>query len=333
LLLCAAEAGAQPQALDAPEPVELKLQSITPQAPNILFIDYCDVAAYGHAERDINTVTADRTLWQWQGFDGNLWRLGHQFNRTLIDYQHPRDSEGKISYRFTIDPALPAAERAQLRIAVERPWLYTITLNGRPVPHGGMQRWFDEHMCVLPAGELCVTGENVLELAVSPFHSLCEVAPVYVVGRFAAVPAQRGFAIAAPRALEPGDWTQQGLPFYADVVRYACAFTLDAAASVLETTLPQWDGSVARVRIDDGAAASVMHPPYTHRFSGLFDTGPHTLTVDIVGNMRNMMGPHHADGLPGAWTWEQGPQHMPPGNAYHLWASGLGAPPLTLAFH
>ena len=333
LLLCTSEAGRQPETASAPTPVELQLQSIIPQAPNLLYIDYCDVAAYGHAEHDVNTVTADGMLWQWQGFDGNPWRLGHQFNRTLIDYRHPGDSEGKITYRFTIDPALPAGERTRLQIAIERPWLYTVTLNGAPVPHGGMQRWFDEHMCALPVGGLCASGANVLELVARPFHSLCEVAPVYVIGHFAAEPAGRGFVIAAPKQLEPGDWTHQGLPFYADVVRYTFAFTLDVTASALEVTLPQWAGSVARVHVDDGAAATIMHPPYACRVPGPLSAGPHTLRVDVAGNMRNMMGPHHAVGLPGAWTWAHSPQHMPAGQAYRVWASGLSATPLTFALH
>jgi len=313
------------------EPIELSLMGIERLDPNLLMVDYCDVVAGqrgGGPPREPGRgrirhhLTADEAMWRSVGFDGNPWQASHQLKRTIIDRPVDPDSAARIAYRFVLDPVLPAAARATLCVGVERPWLYDVALNGHPLNVEGASRWFDEDARALAIGAAVRTGENVLTLAARPFHTLCEVMPVYVVGDFSAVPAEPGFVVADTKSMVLGDWTAQGMPFYAGTVRYRFGFALDVRAPSLELRIPAWAGSVVAVSLDRGDAGIVAHPPHALTLRDV-STGPHTLDLDVVGNMRNMMGPHHSEGLPGRWTWANAPAEQPPGSAYGTWPSGL----------
>jgi hypothetical protein len=64
-----------------------------------------------------------------------------QFKDELISQKFPADSGFEASYRFQIEGAPPAA----LAIVIERPDLYTITCNGRPVTVAPGAWWLDEY--------------------------------------------------------------------------------------------------------------------------------------------------------------------------------------------
>jgi hypothetical protein len=289
----------------------------------LLFIDYADLQVGGELFEDVNTLQADGINWRLQGFAQNPWQGAHQFERTIIDRPVPPDSGFSVTYRFAVSENLSGDRRSGLKAGIERPWLYGIELNGRPIDQAEAEPWFDEHMRALPIGPLVHPGENALTLTAEPFHMLCEIMPVYLFGDFALRPISHGFEVAAPAPLRLGDWTSQGLPFYPDAVRYSFAFRLVESRASLSLALGSWAGSVATARID--SADPVVIYPRTDRVSlpGPFAAGDHGLAVDVYGNMRNMMGPHHAEGLPGPWTWIQCPEHMPPGGNYMLQPSGL----------
>lgn len=317
-----------PDAAPALRPVPLRAGPVERTEPNVLVVDYCDVAAYGRSLASVNAALADRENWRWQGFDGNPWTK--QFRRTLIDRRFPAGSGFSVRYTFVLK-GLTAAARGALRVAVERPWRYRMRLNGRPLPSDSGARWLDEDVRALPAGRLMRNGRNTLELVARPFHPLCEIAPVYVLGDFRAEPAERGFALAPARRLRAGDWTRQGLPFYHHTARYRFGFRLAAPAQGLLVRIPSWAGSVAVARLDGREIAPVLHPPFECPVPGPVGAGAHELAIDVVGDMKNLMGSHHIEALPLAWTYEYAPSPQPPGAAYRLRPSGLLAAPELFA--
>ncbi len=327
LLLVSDEPAAAAPRRAAPRrmPIEMVPRGVRRMAPNLLYVDYGDLAAYGRSACDINTAVADNLNWQWQGFDGNPW--GKQFNRTLADRPEEAGTGFSFTYRFTVAPDASPATLASLRVAVERPHLYRIDLNGAAIDQADGERWFDEEMRSFSIGRLARRGENALTLTASPFRMLCFIMPVYVTGEFSLAPQERGFAVADPQPLAPGDWTVQGMPFYPGRVRYEFAFSLPRPARDLAARIPSWEGSVAVVLLDGREVGPVMHPPYECVIPGPVPAGDHVLAVDILGNMRNMMGSHHIRHLPLSWTYEYAPEHMPPGSAYLLDPTGLLAAP------
>ncbi|MCU0875605.1 MAG: hypothetical protein MUE50_25010, partial [Pirellulaceae bacterium] len=202
-----------------------------------------------------------------------------------------------------------------LQLAVERPWLYTIVLNGKAVPFGDAERWLDSDIRKASIGSGVQAGENRLELEARPMQPLCEIMPVYVLGDFRLTPNMSGFTIDAPRQLELGSWNEQGLPFYADKVAYRYTFSLDKADERFALNLPRWSGAVAVVRIDGVEVGVIAWPPDQLEFRRPLAAGEHRAEIVVAGNMKNLMGPHFSDGLPGIWSWRWSGQKMqPPGN-------------------
>jgi hypothetical protein len=306
-------------------PVQLTLRGIQRMRPNLLYVDYGDLEAYGQKRQDLNTAVADTQNWQWQGFDENPW--GKQFRRTLIDRPVDAGSGFAFTYRFAIDKGISPAALGSLRVGIERPWLYHIDFNGVAIEQNSGERWFDENMRSFAISQAARPGQNALTLTAQPFHMLCNIMPVYVIGDFALAPADRGFTIVNPSALAMGDWTSQGMPFYPDRVRYEYSFSLPQKAQGLIARVPAWQGSVAVVLLDGREVAPVMHPPYECEIPGPMTAGKHVLAVDVLGSMRNMMGSHHIENLPLRWTYEFAPGHMPPGKDYRIDPSGLGEKP------
>ena len=323
LLLVSDEAIEPAASLEKPAatPVELEPKAVERLRPNLLFIDYCDVEAYGMKEEDRNTAVADGINWRWQGFDGNPW--GKQFRRTIVDKAADPDSECTVTYRFTVGSGVSRGTLDSLSVCIERPWLYRITLNGTEIDQDSGERWFDEHMKRFPLGRAVREGENVLSLEARPFRTLVEIMPVYLAGAFSVEAGGKGFVLAEPSPLSMGDWTKQGAPFYPDAVRYTFSFTLDAPAEHLRVRLGKWEGQASCVLLDGTERGVVLHPPYELDIEGVVDAGEHELAVDIVGNMKNMMGSHHVEGHPLVWSYLGSPTSQPPGAEYRFYPTGL----------
>jgi hypothetical protein len=306
-------------------PVALGQPSIQRLDDNVLVLDYCDVESRRGKLADVATIHADAQNWQWQGFDGSPWRQGYQFKRTIIDRPVAADSGFVVQYRLLIADSLPDSALGALRVGIERSELYRSTLNGQELRDP--EAWFDEAMRAFRVGGIARRGENVLRLEARPMHMLAQIMPVYVLGEFGVVPVARGSEVGAARELELGLWSDQGLCFYPGAVRYSFPFMLDQTAEALEVQLGEWAGTVAAVQVDGGEQGVIMHPPYRVQLVGPFLAGQHELRIEVTGNMRNMMGPHHADGLAGAWTWDRCPVHQPAGDRYQFVRTGMLGPP------
>jgi hypothetical protein len=323
-----------PREVGTTSPVELGEVHVSRAEANVLLLDYCDLEARGPAgarsAHGVNTTHANRLAWQAMRFGRDPWH-GRQFRRTLVDHVFPDDTELVVTYRFVLAPEAAAAVSPSLELAVERPWLYHVSVNGTRVEFPDDARWWDEEIRKAPIGAYARPGENTIRMAACPFQILCEVAPVYVLGDFDAVVSSPGFSLAAPRPLALGDWREQGLAFYPWTVRYTAPFDLTRPADGLTVRLPQWSGSAARVTVDGECAGAILYPPFALDVEHPFRAGRHDLAVDVTGNMRNILGPHFCDGLPGIWSWEIHPEHAPDGDAYKLWPAGLTAPPVVTA--
>jgi hypothetical protein len=309
------------------KPVECELVSIERTRPNLLVLDYCDIESKGREARDIATIHADDLGFKWHGLDGTPWR-GHQYRRTVCDMKFAADSELVVRWRFQVAADLPEEARTGLRIGIERPWLYEIDLNGRPVAPASGLRWFDEETRAFPVGPLVQAGENVLTLRARPFSVFCEIAPVILTGDFALDASERGFVVGPARPLVMGDWTRQGLPFYHESLRYRFALKTDKPLGTPRLRLGKWAGALASVDLDGVESGAILHPPFALELGSTIPAGGHELVVEVVGNMKNFMGPHFSDGLPGPWSWGACPAHQPAGDKYRFYPVGLFEKPI-----
>jgi hypothetical protein len=230
-----------------------------------------------------------------------------------------------VSYGFRIEGPVPG----DLSLVVERPDLYTITCNGRPVAVGP-ERWLDRAFGRMSIAAAARAGENEIRLEASPFTIQHEIESAYLLGSFSLQPVPQGFVVAAERPLALGAWKDQGHPFYSEGVAYTERFTIQRAAGKYEVHLPRWYGSVAKVTVNRQAAGAIYAAPWSLDVSPWIRPGINVVELEVVGTLKNTLGPHHGEPPLGtAWpamfqkATNPGP---PPGSQYSTVAYGLFAP-------
>lgn len=167
--------------------------------PNVLTLDYLDVSAGGESLQGAYFHRANQFAFQKNGMPRNPWDSAVQFKDELIRRTFPADSGFEATYHFTIEEKVPQP----LAIVVERPDLYSITCNGKPVP-ASKDWWLDRAFGKLDISALAQVGENRVTLKARPFTIWHEIEPAYVLGDFRLKPAAKGFTIVpdAPLTVE-----------------------------------------------------------------------------------------------------------------------------------
>jgi len=299
---------------------------ITPSSPNVLVLDYCDLRMDGETHSNINTWRANWRLWQARGFERPAWDNATQFKRAVLDRPpFGPDSGFEATFRFRVADgvALASAE-----LAVEKPELYRVAVNGQPVDFSRGARWLDPHVESVTIGSLLRAGENMVTLTASAFDVRMELENIYIRGDFAVVPDEHGFTLAAARPLQFGSWAKQGYPFYYDNALYEAGVQIPKNTRQLRISFPRWEGSVAEVLMDGNRVQTIGWRPYVVEVAAT--PGPHRLALRIIATPRNLFGPFHNRTKPRmiAWpaAWGDFPEHEPPGAEYDMLDYGLMEP-------
>ena len=306
------------------KPVEAKLASITRVEPNVLTIDFCDYSIDGKEGKDLYFYKAQTAIYQARGFPRNPWDNAVQFKDNILrkDEEFREGSGFSVTYYFEVEgfPTPPA-----LNLVVEQADRYAITLNGKPIKPTG-KKWLDREFEVLEGGSAVVVGKNDLTLTSTRFSVHQEIEPIYVLGDFALVSAEKGWKITPAKALEYGSWKAQGLPFYQATVKYDYTIAITKEDASLVVSLPKWAGTVASVKVNGEEAGLIAWQPNQLEVKGL-KKGDTTLSVEVIGSLKNLLGPHHGTpGLGAAWpgAFQHGPETGPPaGTAYDTIDYGL----------
>lgn len=305
--------------------------SVEPASPNVLVLDYCDLSVAGEVLRDVNTWEANWKIWRAHGFERPAWDNAVQFKTRVFDRNRFSGSSGfEAVFRFYLEGA---EARKRLRLVVEAPELYRIAVNGHEVDFSGSTRWLDPHFRGAPIEQWVRPGENAVTIKGQPFDVRMELENIYLLGNFAAAPAEKGFRLRAPASLGFGSWREQGYPFFGDSVLYQTEAIVPAGCEALQVTLDSWKGSVAELLLDGKRAGLLAWPPYSAKLAA--GPGRHTLGVRVVATPRNIFGPFHNPDKPRrqAWprVWREFPEHQPPGARYDTLDYGLMEPPVVQA--
>jgi hypothetical protein len=106
------------------------------------------------------------------------------------------------------------------------------------------------------------------------------------------------------KTLAFGDWTTQGLPFYAGNVTYHCALHGDGRETMIE--IPRFKNPLLSANLDGKPAGKIAFAPFQLNL-GQLSTGNRKLDLTAFGNRANAFGPlHHTDETlkwvgPAAW--------------------------------
>lgn len=306
--------------LDASSPLDAK-----PDGDNVLTLDFCDLELSGETFRDLHVTNASDRAFRHNGFEGgNPWNSSVQYRDNIVCRDTLTSGGFRATYRFTVDGDF---DMERVRIAVERPSLYTVSLNGREISPEPGTWFFDRETGVFAAGGAIKPGVNELTLLASPMSIHAELEAVYVLGDFAVRPVEKGFAIAPPVAapFTTGSWKAQGRPFYNGAVTYTRTFDVAELADAYRVTLGEWTGTVAAVSVNGEQAGIIGFEPYSVDVSKFIRPGFNTIEVKIVGSNKNLLGPFHNRPSPGFVS----PGHfryggaMPAGTEYQQLDYGL----------
>ncbi len=309
---------------------------IAPLESNVLTLDYVDVTAGGETKKGIYFYKASQFAFAQNGMGRNPWDSCVQFKDSLIAKTFPPESGFEATYRFTIEDSVPA----ELSIVIERPDLYAITCNGKPVSARAGSWWLDKSFGKIDLAGAAQLGDNAVTIKASPFTIFHEIESAYVLGSFTLKPVQSGFVlIGRPKpSIALGSWKAQGYPFYAAGVSYSRNFEIERPTGRYVVELDKWYGSVAEVLVNGTPAGCIVSAPWQCDVTKALQRGPGaqrrsasvTIDVRVIGTLKNTLGPHHAGkGLGSAWPvmFQQGPESGPPeGDDYHTVDYGLFTP-------
>jgi len=199
------------------------------------------------------------------------------------------ESKNTLRLRFKIDCSI---EVNQPIFAMERPENARIYLNGSSIPSKAHGWYVDESIQKVPLSKL-IKGENILEITI-PFGPKTNVEWCYLLGDFGVqVCGRKKRIIEAPKKIYYGDFTQQGLPFYAGNIIYEIPVECRAGCLYLETS--HYRGALVQVELDGGKVGNIVLAPYQIN-CGHIEEGAHTLRLKIFGNRSNAFGAvHNAD--------------------------------------
>ena len=333
LLLCVRPESAPLPRLQETESVFEKIAADSPllieaEQPNVLTLDYCDLALMGKTEKDLYFYDAQTKIFQAHGLPRNPWDSSVQFNSSIIDLNHfPSDSGFEAVFRFS---AATGVNFQSLQAVVERPELFRLFVNGREATPLADRWWLDRAFGVYDIGSLVQPGTNELKLRSQPFTIYSEFEPIYLLGDFRLQAEDKGFSLTASRPLTPGPWNRQGLPLYGAGVRYRKTYILPEANKGNERyvlRLGEWKGSVASVRVNDRPAGFIAFKPYELDITDLLMSGSQTVTVTVFGTLKNTLGPHHNKpplGLAWPTSFQKGAEGgYPAGSSYDTVGYGL----------
>ena len=299
---------------------------ITRLQPNVLTLDYVDLKIAGKTEKNVYCFKAAEAVFKAHGLDGNPWETSVQFRDEIIRKKFPADSGFEACYNFTIKGGLPKT----LNIVIERPDLYSVTCNGKPVSATKGDWWLDRSFGKIDITSAVNPGRNKVTIKAAPLTFWHELAGAYLLGDFGLESAESGFTIVPERPVSLGPWNKQGHPFYAAGFSYKQTFNIEDAANGYYVYLPSWYGSVVRVVVNGEFAGCIGWKPFKRDVTKLITPGTNTIEVEVIGTLKNTLGPHHENPRPGqarpiyfTKAPENGP---PPGEQYYVIEYGLFEP-------
>lgn len=257
---------------------------VTLEEPNVLLLDQAefrlDDATWQPSEE---VLRLDNALRQQLGWPLRSRNIAQPWSVTLPDPTHT------LSLRFPLHVACAVAEPS---LAIEEAQKCAISLDGQPVPVEVSGWWVDEAIQTVRLPALSA-GEH--ELVVSlPYGPRTNPEWCYMLGDFGVEVRGRHARITAPvRELAFGDWTRQGLPFYAGNVTYHLKLNGQGVEQAVHA--PKFVAPLLTVALDGQRAGPIAFPPFQVEL-GKVSKGAHSLDITVYGSRVNAFGcVHNAD--------------------------------------
>ena len=285
--------------------------------PNVLVLDAARFRIDGGDERPaMEILKVDQAVRDALGLPHRAGDMVQPWYRRRFEPDPTPLATLRLAFDFDVE-TLPADP---VELAMERPALFTVALNGHPVDTAAVAgTWVDNAFERLPLPpQAFKVGRNTITLEVG-FHGLIDLEAIYLLGTFGVrVDGSNATMTTLPATLSPTDLTAQGLAFYGGPVTY-------------QIPLPPADGERRFLVIPEFEAACLRAGetliPWRPYEAEVGDAAALDLTAVLT--RRNSFGPLHQRPLRAA---AYGPDNFTTrgdgfSDAYQLYPAGLLAAP------
>ena len=199
--------------------------------------------------------------------------------------QKPVNHAAYVHLRFSINSKINVEV---VELGLENAENTRIILNGREV-----EKNIEGYFCDEAIQKVCLpsikSGENTLELIID-YNRKTYIEWCYLLGDFGVVVLGEKCTITEPvRELSFGDWTHQGLPFYAGNVTYKCSFP--SSEDNVSIRIPHFEGPLVKV-IKEGEEFPLAFDPFRAEI-GSVSSGDN-IGIIVFGNRVNTFGQIHS---------------------------------------
>ena len=275
-------------ALPAPKPALAQVGElsgpypVTLSEPNVLILDQAEFRLDdGPWQPREEVLRADNVARAALGWPQRMDSLAQPW----VDRQPP-DGGHTFSLRFSFHSEIALSGAA---IALEGLKDTSITLDGVAVPSAATGWFVDKAIATVGLPDM-EPGRHELVLTLR-YHRKSNPEWCYLLGDFGVHLQGREGRITAPvRQLGFGDWTAQGLPFYAGNVTYHCGSVELPEGVVLR--VPKFAAPLLAVDLDGQRHGTIAFAPYELDFPDV-PAGPHELSITAFGSRVNAFGALH----------------------------------------
>jgi len=229
-----------------------------------------------------------------------------------------------FALRFTFDVAVCPPD--PIALVVESPERFDIVVNGKSIASADSGWWTDISFTKVDVSGALQAGRNEVLLS-GVFARDTELESMYLVGDFGVTGRRLGeenrhngqvfdrygpdFRITdMPDGVRAGggsdglsiDLTAQGLAFFAGRAVLRQAFTLPSIEGRAALQIGGLRAAVAHVRVNGQHQGSVAWPPHRVDVAAGLRPGENVVEIELVGTLRNLLGPHHLAGGDLDWT-------------------------------
>jgi hypothetical protein len=248
-----------------------------------------------------NVLLLDQASWQWN----DEQRLGLEEILRIDDRLRDRlgvsRRSGRIMQPWADTSPAPILGTVRLRftikseVTIDAPMLaledagsVEVALDGKRIAGSAIGWWVDEAIQTIALPPISA-DEHELTLTI-PFSRKTNLEACYLLGDFGVTVAGRHARITSPvRELAFGDWTRQGLPFYAGNVTYHCALEGSGQPTMIE--ISKFRSPLLSVDLDDELAGKIAFAPFQLELGK--PRGRHALNITAFGNRVNTFGALH----------------------------------------
>lgn len=252
---------------------------------NVLLLDMAEYSLDdGKWQQEEEILRIDNSIRKTLGYPQRMEALAQPWTRNRNE-----TLSHKLHLRFHI---YSDVDISNVMLATERTEGDVYCWNGNLVTFADEGYFTDESIRKSIIGDIR-KGENILEITKN-FNETVNVEWYYILGKFGVnVNGRQKKVTEFPSKLYFGDYTRQGLPFYAGNLIYKTEIDSPECELILQTE--QYRGALVTVSVDGGQWVKSVFAPYRVNMGHMSD-GKHEISLKIFGNRANAFGPvHNAD--------------------------------------